>query len=167
MQNYSLLLTYNKDTKILDLLNNETKNEKIYTAKEVEKISIDEPFEITDRLDQRIKDTVRFDDFPLLGYFYKKEGEDYISIAIVNQKGGVGKTTTVLNLGYALSEIGKEVLLIDFDPQASLTAALGCNVEDKANIQILMALAIALSFPININSISLGCISKIRIKSYV
>ncbi len=45
---------------------------KIYTAKEVEKISIDEPFEITDRLDQRIKDTVRFDDFPLLGYFYKK-----------------------------------------------------------------------------------------------
>lgn len=85
MQNYSLLLTYNKDTKILDLLNNETKNEKIYTAKEVEKISIDEPFEITDRLDQRIKDTVRFDDFPLLGYFYKKEGEDYISIAIENK----------------------------------------------------------------------------------
>ena len=50
MQNYSLLLTYNKDTKILDLLNNETKNEKIYTSKEVEKISIDESFEITDRL---------------------------------------------------------------------------------------------------------------------
>lgn len=87
--------------------------------------------------------------------------------AIVNQKGGVGKTTTVLNLGYALSEIGKEVLLIDFDPQASLTAALGCNVEDKANIQTLMALAIALTFPININSISPGCISEIRIKSYV
>ncbi|MFA7533953.1 MAG: hypothetical protein WCY46_06465, partial [Tissierellaceae bacterium] len=68
MQNYSLLLTYNKDTKILDLLNNETKNEKIYTSKEVEKISIDESFEITDRLVQRIKDTARFNDFPLLGY---------------------------------------------------------------------------------------------------
>lgn len=85
MQNYSLLLTYNKDTKILDLLNNETKNEKIYTSKEVEKISIDESFEITDRLVQRIKDTARFNDFPLLGYFYKKEGEDYISIAIENK----------------------------------------------------------------------------------
>lgn len=84
MQNYSLLLTYNKDTKILDLLNTKTENEKIYTAKEVEEISIDEPFEITDRLDQRIKDTVKFEDFPLLGYFYKKEGGDYISIAVEN-----------------------------------------------------------------------------------
>lgn len=62
--------------------------------------------------------------------------------AIINQKGGTGKTTTALNLGYALSENGKEVLLIDFDPQASLTAALGCNVDSRANIQTLMALAI-------------------------
>ena len=62
--------------------------------------------------------------------------------AIVNQKGGVGKTTTALNLCYALSEKGKDVLLIDFDPQASLTAALGINADNKANIQTLMALAI-------------------------
>lgn len=45
-------------------------------------------------------------------------------IAVANQKGGVGKTTTVLNLGSALQQEGKRVLLLDLDPQAALSASL-------------------------------------------
>lgn len=64
-------------------------------------------------------------------------------ISIVNQKGGVAKTVTALNLGYALSEKGKKVLLIDFDPQSSLTVCLGYDNTDNINTTIynLMALA--------------------------
>jgi len=54
-------------------------------------------------------------------------------IAIANQNGGVGKTTTAMNLGAALSEAGENVLLVDFDPQGTLTIAHGFDPDNLSN----------------------------------
>jgi chromosome partitioning protein len=51
-------------------------------------------------------------------------------IAFANQKGGVAKTTTTLNLGVALAEQGKRVLAVDLDPQSNLTMSQGVDPED-------------------------------------
>lgn len=60
-------------------------------------------------------------------------------IAVMNQKGGVGKTTTTLNLAHALALAGKSVTVIDMDPQAHLTASFGAEMKMQAGIdEVLM-----------------------------
>ena len=54
-------------------------------------------------------------------------------IAVTNQKGGVGKTTTAVNLGVALAKQNNNILLIDADPQGSLTVSLGVKNPDMLN----------------------------------
>ncbi len=55
-------------------------------------------------------------------------------VALCNQKGGVGKTTTSINLGATLADYGRRVLAVDFDPQGALSAGLGAQTHDVTTI---------------------------------
>jgi chromosome partitioning protein len=61
-------------------------------------------------------------------------------VALCNQKGGVGKTTSAINLGAALAELGRRILLVDFDPQGALSAGLGVQPHqlDRTTYNLLM-----------------------------
>ena len=61
-------------------------------------------------------------------------------ISLTNNKGGVGKTTSTLNLGVGLARKGKKVLMIDLDPQASLTISIGINPNAHLESSIVQVL---------------------------
>jgi len=65
-------------------------------------------------------------------------------IAVANQKGGVGKTATVLNLGAALAEMGERVILVDLDPQANLTAISGADEVELSTRDLVLSPDVAL-----------------------
>src|SRR5688572_15987217 len=58
-------------------------------------------------------------------------------VSVVNQKGGTGKTTTTMNLGCALSSLGKRVLLVDLDPQGNLSYSLGISDAERTMADVV------------------------------
>jgi len=73
------------------------------------------------------------------------QGDINMILSIVNQKGGVGKTTTAINISYFLAKKKKKVLLIDFDPQSNVANCLGIDL-DKKDLQVMNMLHFKDSF---------------------
>ena len=84
-------------------------------------------------------------------------------IAVSNQKGGVGKTVSCVNLGIGLAQSGKKVLLIDADPQGSMTISLGYPEPDDMEYSLAsMMMNIVNDEPLNMDKTILHCQSRLN-----